>query len=57
MNPRLIKVKTEDKVEEVADIFKKYKFLCVPVVDGEDRLAGVITLRDVVESPGKEFSR
>lgn len=50
MNRHLIKVETEDKVEKVAEIFNKYKFLAVPVVDEENILRGIITLQDIVES-------
>lgn len=50
MNTHIIKVRTEDDVDEVAGLFKKYKFMALPVVDAEDRLRGIITLRDVVES-------
>jgi len=55
MNIHLIKVKPEEGVEEVAEIFKKYKFMAIPVVDKDERLTGIITLRDAVESKYKEF--
>ncbi len=35
--------------EEVAHIFKQYNLLSAPVVDGSGRLAGVITVDDVVD--------
>jgi CBS domain-containing protein/sporulation protein YlmC with PRC-barrel domain len=49
MNRRLITVGPEDDIESVAAIFKKYKFLAVPVVDGERRIEGIITLKDMME--------
>ncbi len=55
MNTNLIKVKTEDDVKEVKEIFKKYKFMAIPVVDEENRLSGIVTLRDAVESTSKDF--
>lgn len=55
MNTHLIKVKPEEGVEEVAEIFKKYKFMAIPVVDEDNHLTGIITLRDAVESKYKEF--
>lgn len=55
MNKHLIKVKPEENVDEVAEIFKKYKFMAIPVVDKDERLTGIITLRDAVESRYKEF--
>lgn len=50
MNTHLVKARTEDDVDEVAGLFRKYKFMALPVVDAEDRLRGIITLRDIVES-------
>ncbi|HEX9916677.1 MAG TPA: CBS domain-containing protein [candidate division Zixibacteria bacterium] len=55
MNRRVIKVKLEDKVEEVAEKFKKYNLLMVPVVDGEKKIKGVITFHDVVDSIFPDF--
>ena len=50
MNPKLIRVKPGDDVDDVAAIFKKYRFLALPVVDDNDRLTGVISLEDAVEA-------
>jgi magnesium transporter len=55
MNRRLIELKTDDSVKEVAETFKKYKFLALPVVDQEDRIKGIITLRDGIEAVFPEF--
>ena len=44
-----IYVNTHDDQEYVADIFKKYDLLAVPVVDNEKRLVGIITIDDVVD--------
>jgi len=49
MNVHLVKVETEDDVEKVADIFEKYKFLMIPVVDEENALKGVITFQDIID--------
>ena len=35
--------------EEVAEQFKKYGFLALPVVDNEHRLVGIITMDDILE--------
>ena len=35
--------------EEVAEQFKKYGFLAIPVVDNEHRLVGIITVDDILE--------
>ena len=39
----------EDDVRSVAEIFGKYKFLMVPVVDEDNVLVGVITFQDIME--------
>ena len=49
MQKNPIYVKTHDDQEDVADIFKKYDLLAVPVVDNEKRLVGIITIDDVVD--------
>ncbi|MCQ2547563.1 MAG: magnesium transporter [Clostridia bacterium] len=38
-----------DDQEEVADTFKKYGFLALPVVDKEHRLVGIVTVDDVLD--------
>ena len=49
MNTRLVRVWTDDDVGAVAEVFGKYKFLMVPVVDEENVLVGVITFQDIME--------
>ncbi len=55
MNPYLVKIKTEDAVEQVAELFNKYKLLALPVVDQENIIQGIITLQDIVETRTKEL--
>lgn len=50
MNTHLVKVEPEDNVNTVASLFKKYKFMALPVVDKEDVLKGIITLQDIMQS-------
>ncbi len=40
---------TNDDQEEVADLFKKYDLMAIPVVDSEQRLVGIITIDDIVD--------
>ncbi len=40
---------TNDDQEYVADIFKKYDFLALPIVDNEKRLVGIVTIDDIVD--------
>lgn len=42
-------VRATDDQEEVARLFGKYNLVAAPVVDGESRLVGVITIDDVVD--------
>ncbi len=49
MDTHVIKAVTTEDQEEVADGFRKYGLLCLPVVDHEDRLVGIVTVDDVVE--------
>lgn len=51
-----ISVKTIDDQEVVANIFKKYDLLAVPVVDQEERLVGIITIDDIVDVIEEEAS-
>ncbi len=49
MNERLVTIDPQDDVEDVADLFKKYKFLAVPVVNEDGMIEGLITLKDIME--------
>lgn len=49
MQKNPIFVRTHDDQEYIADIFKKYDLLAVPVVDNEKRLVGIITIDDIVD--------
>ncbi len=49
MDTHIISAKTLDDQETVADTFKKYDFLALPVVDTENRLVGIITIDDIVD--------
>ena len=42
-------VHTTDDQEAVADLFQRYDFLAMPVVDKEERLVGIITVDDIVD--------
>ena len=45
----IIFVETYDDQETVANIFKKYGFMALPVVDKEQRLTGIITFDDIMD--------
>ena len=48
MEPNPIFVNTLDDQEHVANVFRKYGFYSMPVVDQEKRLVGIITADDVM---------
>jgi len=49
MEPDRRRVRATDDQEEVARLFERYDLVAAPVVDGTDRLVGVITVDDVVD--------
>ena len=49
MDTNIIKTVTTEDQEEVIDLFNKYDLLCLPVVDHEDRLVGIVTVDDIVD--------
>lgn len=49
MNDDVISVGTLDDQEYISHLFKKYNLIAMPVVDGEDRLVGIITVDDIVD--------
>ena len=49
MLTNLISVTTQTDQEEVARMFNKYNFLALPVVDGENRMVGIVTFDDAMD--------
>ncbi len=49
METNVISVKTHEDKEDVAQMFSKYDLSALPVVDGEDRLVGIITFDDAMD--------
>ena len=49
MTTNLISVTTHSDQEDVAKMFSKYNFLALPVVDGEDRMVGIVTFDDAMD--------
>ena len=49
METNVIYVDTNEDKEHVANLFDKYDFLAMPVVDTETRLVGIITFDDVID--------
>ena len=50
----VVSVQTTDDQEEVANLFKHYDWIALPVVDKEGRLVGIITVDDIMEVISQE---
>ncbi len=57
MDRPVISVPLEMPQDEVARVLQKYDFVSVPVVDGQDRLVGRVTIDDVVDVIEEEASK
>jgi len=61
MREEFVCVNVDDDREEVSEVFKKYGFLAIPVVDKEKRLVGIITVDDILgvieEETTEDFER
>lgn len=49
MDKNIIYTKTNEDQEKVTSLFKDYDLICMPVVDFEDRLVGIITIDDILD--------
>ena len=49
MEENVISVNTLEDKEDVAQLFSKYDFLALPVVDAENRLVGIVTFDDAMD--------
>lgn len=49
MEPNVISVNTLEDQEDVAEMFAKYDFVALPVVDQENRLVGIVTVDDAID--------
>lgn len=57
LSAELIKIDVEMDIKEVANWFKKYDLLDVPVVDKDNVLLGIITVDDIVEMIEKQATK
>ena len=48
MDSNVVSVSTTTDQEDVSKLFEKYGFLAIPVVDAENRLAGIVTIDDAI---------
>ena len=49
MTTNVISVSTQTDQESVARMLSKYNFLCLPEVDGEQRMVGIVTFDDAMD--------
>ena len=49
METEIISVRTHDDKEQVAQLFSKYDFLALPVLDGDDMMVGIVTVDDAMD--------
>jgi len=49
MDSRVVTVRIEEEKEEIADLFAKYGFKAIPVVDETSRIKGVIPFKSLLE--------
>ena len=49
MKTNVISINTHTDQEEVAQMFSKYNFMALPVVDKEERMVGIIAFDDAIE--------
>ncbi len=56
METNIISVTTMEDQESVVQQFDKYDFLAIPVVDGENRLVGIVTVDDAMDVLREENS-
>ena len=49
MTTNVISVTTQTDQEEVAQMLSKYNFMAMPVVDGENRMVGIVTFDDAMD--------
>lgn len=50
MRKRVVKVKINTAIENVAEVFYKYDFTVVPVVDKQNKLQGIISMKDALKA-------
>ncbi len=55
MRGNVVKVKVDAHIKTVAHVFYKYNFTAVPVVDDQDKIQGIITMKDAFESVFSEI--
>ncbi len=50
MRGNIISVRLDSSIKRMAQLFFKYKFEAIPVIDENDKLQGIITMRDTLDT-------
>lgn len=50
MRDNIVSVKIDSSIKRMAQVFFKYKFEAIPVVDDDDKLQGIITMGDALDA-------
>ena len=50
MSPSVVSAEEDTTREDLEEIFEKYHYRMIPVVDGRDHLLGIIRYNDLVQS-------
>lgn len=50
MRKRIAKVKINTNIKDVAEVFYKYDFTVVPVIDKTGKIQGIITMKDAFKA-------
>ncbi len=56
MNTNVIYACTQTDQEEVSKLFDKYDFQTLPIIDGEERLVGIVTVDDIMDVVTQEVT-
>lgn len=49
MNSPVVSIQEEDSLDDVAELFAKYHYRMIPIVDGDDKILGVIHYNDIMK--------
>jgi len=52
-----VSVRVDSSIKKLAQLFFKYKFDAIPVVDDDDKLQGFITIGDTLDAVFPEVKR
>jgi CBS domain-containing protein/sporulation protein YlmC with PRC-barrel domain len=57
MSTRVVSVRVDEGTQAAAELFAKYRFRCLPVLDAAGVMKGIITVDDVLAAVAPELSR